>query len=92
MTDSEANDAEETVSESSGVGRAIEIAALAAQLFFFSMACGVGWFLIRLFLGTLALGTGTHPWIPTAILMANTLLPAIVIVVGWFVYRRWKTQ
>ncbi len=92
MTDVQANGAERAANEVNETGRAIEIAALAAQLFFLAMACGIGWFLLRLVLGTLALGTVPHPWIPNAIWTVNILLPVIFIVVAWFVYRRWKTQ
>ena len=73
-------------------GRAVEIVALAAQLFFLAMACGIAWFLLRLVLGTVALRTGSHPWIPDAICVVDVLLPTIFIVAAWFVCRRWKTN
>ena len=92
MTDPEGNELERVASELDNPGRTAEIVALAAQLFFLAMACGILWFLLRLVLGTSALGTGSHPWIPNAICVLNVLLPTIFIVAAWFVYRRWKTQ
>ena len=91
MTEPDVDGANGATSEDSEISRAVEIAALSAQLFFLAMLCAGGWFVLLLIFGTFALGTGPQPWVPIALWTVNILVPIIYIVIAWFIYRRWKT-